>query len=149
MDKFSILKKLRQETQLSFSECKKALEKASWDIQKAKEILRKGSESSFRKRKGKEAKEGTIGVYLHFNGKIGAMVKLTCETDFVAKNSIFKDLAHDLAMQVAVSSSKTKKELLEEPFIKNPKIKVRELLEEAMRKLGESIQIRDFKKFEI
>jgi elongation factor Ts len=149
MERISILKKLRAKTQLPLNDCKKALEKANWDIKKAEEILKEENKYYFEKRKEKKAKEGTIGVYLHFNGKVGAMVKLNCETDFVARNSIFKSLAHDLAMQIASSHSKTKEELLNEPFIKDPKIKVKELLEEAIRKFGENIQLEDFIKFEI
>jgi len=145
----SKLKKLREKTQLPVSECKRALEKAKGDIKKAEEILKEENKYYFEKRKDKKAKEGTIGIYLHFNGKIGAMVKLNCETDFVAQNPIFKNLAHDLAMQIASSSSRTKKDLLNEPFIKNPKIKVQELIEDSIRKFGENIQIEDFVKFEI
>jgi len=96
-----LVKKLRDKTQASMADCKKALEEASGDFAKAEELLKRRGKQIAEKRAEKEAKAGLIEPYIHSNGKIGVLVELNCETDFVAKNEIFRGLAHDLAMHVA------------------------------------------------
>jgi elongation factor Ts len=95
------IKKLREETGAPIGKCKEALEKENWDLEKAKIYLRKIGESLLEKKREKETKNGIVEGYIHFNGRVGALVELLSETDFVSQNPEFKKLAHELAMQVA------------------------------------------------
>jgi elongation factor Ts len=95
------IKKLREETGAPIGKCKEALEKENWDLEKAKIYLRKIGESLLENKKDKETKNGIVEGYIHFNGRVGALVELLSETDFVSQNPEFKKLAHELAMQVA------------------------------------------------
>lgn len=95
------IKKLRTETGVSISQCKKALEEAKGDLEKAKEILRKSGQEVSQKRSGKEAKSGLVDVYLHQNHQLGVMIRLRCESDFVARSEDFQNLAHELCLQIA------------------------------------------------
>lgn len=95
------LKKLREQTGISMMECKKALEETSGDIEKAKELLRERGQELIKE--GKEAKEGRVASYIHSNGKIGALLELKCQTDFVAKSDEFKKLAHEICLHIAAS----------------------------------------------
>jgi len=95
------IKKLREETGAPIGKCKEALEKENWDLEKAKIYLRKIGESLLEKKKEKETKNGLVDGYVHFNGRVGALIELLSETDFVSQNPEFKKLAHELAMQVA------------------------------------------------
>ncbi len=96
-----LIKKLREATECSIGECKKALEEAGGDFEKAKRVLTLSASKAAAKKASRETKEGIIASYLHPNKKIGAMVELACETDFVAKNPAFYDLAYNIAMHVA------------------------------------------------
>ncbi len=95
------IKKLRDETGVSIMQCKKALEEAGGDIEKAKVLLRKISAQVADKKGDRDLGAGTVGVYLHQGGSVAGVVVLSCETDFVAKNEEFKSLAYDMAMHVA------------------------------------------------
>jgi len=95
------IKKLREITGVSLAQCKKALEQSKGDLEIAKEILRKWGEDLAGKVANRNAGQGVIDAYVHSNKKIGVLIELHCETDFVARNEDFKNLAHDLAMQVA------------------------------------------------
>jgi elongation factor Ts len=97
------VKELREKTQAGMMECKKALEQASGDMERAMTILREKGAATLSKRDAKAATEGTVACYIHTGGKIGVMVELDCETDFVAKTEEFQNLAHDIAMQIAWS----------------------------------------------
>jgi elongation factor Ts len=97
------VKKLREITGVGFMECKAALREAKGDLDDAVTLLRKKGLASLAKKAGRETKEGLIGSYVHTNGKIGVLVEVDCETDFVARNSDFQALAKDLAMQIAAS----------------------------------------------
>lgn len=185
------IKKLREITGLPISDIKSALEKSNGDEDRALEILRTESQLS-KKRDVKEAKDGIIESYIHHNKKVGAMIELNCETDFVAKNPEFQELARDLAMQVASMNpeyisfedidpenlkdikKKFSKEISDKPkyvidkivegkikkycsevclmdqlFIKDQKITVRELIERFMAKFGENIIIKKFVRFKL
>lgn len=98
------IKELRTETGVSISQCKKALEEANGDVQKAKEILRKSGQEVSQKRSGKDAKAGLVDVYLHQNHQLGVMIRLRCESDFVARSDDFQNLAHELCLQIAAMS---------------------------------------------
>jgi elongation factor Ts len=100
------VKKIRELTGASVVECRKALESANGEMEKALEYLRKSGKERAQKKAERETKEGVIAAYIHSNKKIGALVEVRCETDFVAKNSNFQELAHDIAMQVAAMSPK-------------------------------------------
>src|SRR5579859_6327665 len=95
------IKKLREETSVGVSDAKKALEESKGDFEKAKEWLRKKGLSKSAEKASRNANEGFIGSYVHQNGKIGVIVEINCETDFVARTDTFKDFAHDVAMHIA------------------------------------------------
>ncbi|MFC1662894.1 translation elongation factor Ts [Patescibacteria group bacterium] len=97
------VKKLRDQTGVGMMEAKKALDEAEGDMQKAIEVLRKAGQKIADKKQDRTAAEGVIGTYVHANNKVAAMVVLNCETDFVARTDDFKNLAHDIAMQVAAT----------------------------------------------
>ena len=98
------IKQLRKETGISFSECKKTLEESKGDITLAKEILRKWGKGTAEKKAERTAREGIIESYIHSNKKIGALLQISCETDFVAKSEEFKNLAHELCLQIAAAN---------------------------------------------
>jgi len=98
------LKKLRAETDVSLAECKKALEESGGDIQAAKDVLRKRGIALAQRKSEREAREGMVESYVHSDRKIGVLVDLRCETDFVARSEEFKKLAHDLALHVAAAN---------------------------------------------
>ncbi len=99
-----LIKQLRERTAAGFSDCKKALEEAGGDIEKAIDILRKKGLAIAAKRATKEAKEGVVSAYIHANKKIGVLVEINCETDFVARTPEFQQFAHDVAMQIAATA---------------------------------------------
>lgn len=144
-----LIKQLREQTGISIAECKKALEQAGNDMAKALEILRERSKIIVEKKAGAEAKEGIIEAYVHTTAKIGALLELNCQTDFVARNANFKALAKDLAMQIAAGEAESVDDLLKQPFIKDPSKTIQELINENIAKLGENIKISRFAKFSI
>jgi len=97
------IKQLRQETSVSLSQCKKAIEETNGDLDKAKEILRKWGEKLASKKGSRETNQGIIEAYIHANKKLGVLVEVKCETDFVAKNKDFQEFAHNLAMHIAAA----------------------------------------------
>ena len=131
------------------SDCQKALEEANGDIKKALAILRQQGQEIAAKKAEREAKEGVVAAYVHANQKIGAMVALSCETDFVARTGEFKNLAYELAMQVAAMAPTSNEELLEQEYIRDPQIKVKELITQAVGKIGENIKIKEFVRIEV
>jgi elongation factor Ts len=137
------IKELREMTGVSVMQCKKALEDAGGDLAKATVILKKHSGASALKKAGRDLKAGVIGSYTH-DGNIGAMVILSCETDFVAKNPEFTAFARELAMQVAAMNPETTEELLEQPFIKDAGKTMHNLLDEATQKFGERVEVTQF-----
>jgi elongation factor Ts len=144
-----ILKKLRSETSAGVADCKLALEDAKGDYQKAKELLRKRGLEKAAKKEGKETKEGIIESYVHSNGKVGVLVELSCETDFVAQNEEFKKLAHELALQVAAMNPKNVDELLKSPYIRDEKITIGELIKQTIAKVGENITVSRFSRLSL
>jgi elongation factor Ts len=112
------VKELRELSGAGMMDCKRALEEANGDLQKAMEVLRKKGAATAAKRAGKEANQGVVEAYIHAGGRIGAMVELNCETDFVAKTPDFKALAHDIAMQIAAMSPRyISREQVEQPVV--------------------------------
>lgn len=186
------IKVLREATGAGVSDVKKALDEAAGDMAKATEFLRKKGKASAQKKADRTAGEGVIGSYVHSNWKVGAFVALACETDFVARNPEFRDLAHDLAIHVAAAdpdylsaqdvpahviekekeivreqlAAEHKPEavmekilagkleklysercLLNQPFVKDDTMTVQELIEQAIGKIGEKIEIKNFTRF--
>jgi elongation factor Ts len=147
MIKIDQIKQLREETAVSISECKKALEEAKGDLKKAKEILKKWGKTTARKKTSRETRQGVIESYIHPNKKIGVLLELNCETDFVAKNQDFQRLAHELCLQIAALGEEIP--LLKQPWIRDESKTIKDLIEEYIAKLGENIAIKRFTRYEI
>jgi len=145
------VKVLRDKTGISIMQCKKALEDAGGDETKALELLReKGTEISAKKQ-SRTLGSGVVEAYIHTGSKIGVMVELLCETDFVARNEAFKALAADLAMHIAAMNPTSVKDdseesgaLLSQPFIKDPSQTIGALIEQTIQKFGEKIEVGRF-----
>ena len=187
-----LVKKLREKTNAPMMDCKKALEESNGDLETAIDILRKKGQIVALKKAGRCAKEGAIGSYIHLNSKIGVLLEVNCETDFVARNDDFKQFIKDVSMQIAATSPsyvsreevpahilekeksilkegvKNKPEnvvekiiqgklekfyseacLLDQPFVKNDKITIKEYLSELIGKIGENILVRRFVRFHV
>jgi elongation factor Ts len=159
-----VVKELRNRTNAGIGDCNKALLEVGGDIEKAIEFLKERGAAIAEKKKDVAATEGVIEAYIHHTKHIGALVELNCETDFVARTDEFKELAHDLAMQIAATSPKflTSEEmppeaetdpqaacLLSQPFIKEPDKTVKEVIAETITKVGENIKVRRFARFEL
>jgi elongation factor Ts len=182
------LKELRLRTGAGIVDCRNALQQAGGDLEKAAEILRSKGLATAEKKAARTAGEGLIEAYIHTGGKLGAMVEVNCETDFVARTDEFRRLARDLAMQVAASAPRyvSREEvpseaveeqrarlsvelagkpassldgrlekwygeavLLEQPFIKDEARRIKDVITEAVARIGENIQIRRFARFKI
>jgi len=151
MKKTSItdITKLRQVTKAGIMDCRKALEESGGDLEEAKKWLLKKGLSKAAKKAERATKAGLIEAYIHAGGTVGAMVKLTCETDFVARTPEFKKLAHEIAMQAAATSPKDVEALLKQEYIRDPSKKVSDLIKAAIAKLGENIKVEDFKRLKV
>ena len=141
------IKQLRELTDVSIGECKKALEESNGDLENAKAVLRERSIKASDKKSDRTLGAGIVASYLHQGGLVGAMVELLCETDFVAKNEDFKVLARDIAMQVAATPEFDQSTLLEAPFIKNPEQTIANLIQESILKFGEKIEVGQVARF--
>lgn len=187
-----LIKKLREKTNAPMMDCKKALQEANGDLKTATEILKKRGQIVALKKAGRTAKEGVIESYIHSNNKIGVLLEVNCETDFVARNEDFRRFVRDLCMQIAASSPvyvlreevpksiverekgilkeqvKGKPEkiaekivngklekfysevcLMDQVFIKDDKIKIRDYLTTIIGKIGENIVVRRFVRFQV
>lgn len=190
----SLVKELRERTGVGMMDCKKALAETGGDIEKASDYLREKGLAAAAKKSGRIAAEGLVEAYIHGAGRIGVLVEVNCETDFVAKTDDFKNLARDIAMQIAatkpefvsreeVPTDAIEKEkeilraqalnegkpekivdkmvegriekyykevcLLEQPFIKDSDMTVKQLITEKIAKIGENINIRRFTRYEL
>ena len=158
------VKELRNRTNAGIADCNKALSEVGGDIEKAIEFLKQRGVAIAEKKKNVVTTEGIIETYIHHTKRVGALVELNCETDFVARTAEFKELAHDLAMQIAATSPQflTREEmppeletdpqmvcLLSQPFIKDPTKTVQEIITETIAKVGENIKVRRFARFEL
>lgn len=142
------IKQLREETGVSITECKKALQESKGDIEKAKKVLKKRGVAMAEKKKDRATSQGIIDCYIHPNKKIGVILELSCETDFVAKGKDFQNLAHELCLQVAgVDDEKTP--LLQQPWIKDESKTVGDLVNEYIAKFGENIIVKRFVRYQI
>lgn len=142
------VKKLRKETNLPIMECKKALEEAEGDYNKAKEILKEKGIETLNKKAQRSTSAGIIVSYTHAN-RIGVLLELACETDFVAKNEEFKKLALEILLQIASMAPKSKEELLNQIYIRDESKTVKDLLTEKIAQLGENIKVKRFLRWEL
>jgi len=140
--------KLREETGAGVMDCKKALEESGNDFKKAKEILASNADAIAKKKADRATHQGVIETYTHA-GKIGVMLELACESDFVAKNDDFKKLAHNLAMQIASMNPADTTELLTQDYILDSSMKVEEYINSLIGKIRENIQVKRFARFEL
>lgn len=143
------IKQLREETGASLGEIRAALGESGNDPERARTILRERLGAIAEKKAGRTAQAGLIEAYVHANGRIGVLVELKCETDFVARNSDFKSLAHDLALHIAAMAPADQTSLLEQPFVRDPARSVAELVREAIGRFGENIQVGNFVRLEL
>ncbi len=138
------IKELRDRTGISIAQCKKALEDAGGDIDKALGFLKEKGAEVAEKKAARELHAGVISAYVHSNGKMGAIVQVHVETDFVAKNEGFKALADDIAMHVAAMNPTDVTELLTQPFVKDPSLTIDDLVKNHIQKFGERIEVAKF-----
>lgn len=143
-----LLKKLRQETSAGVSDCRAALEDAAGDYEKAKKLLQERGLEKAAKKEGKETSQGIVESYVHA-GKIGVLVELRCETDFVARTDEFKNLAHEVALQIASMNPKDVKELLAGAYIRDTSLTIAELIKQTIAKVGENITASKFVRLEL
>lgn len=151
----TLIKKLREQTSAGVADCREALEFSNGDIDKAKEYLRKKGLEKADKKSERETKAGLVFSYIHGaqdkdeGGRVGALVELGCETDFVAKTDDFQKLGHEIAMQVASMAPENVEKLLEQTYIRDSKQAIQDLVKEVIGKLGENIEIRNITRFAI
>ena len=143
------VKELREMTGISISECKKALEAAGGDLEKAKTLLRQWGKEVATKKQTREVRAGLVSSYVHSTGKVGSLVAVKCETDFVARADDFKNLCHELALQVASLEAESVEDLLNQQYIKDPGKSVRDVIAEYVAKLGENIVVEKFARFSL
>ena len=166
-----LIKELREMTSASIAHCKKALEESGGDIKKAAQILRKLGLEIAAKKQGKVSGEGRIEAYVHHGNKIGVLLEVNCESDFVARNNDFMQFTKDISMQIAASDpayirredvpkevieqEKDKEEfikqncLLEQVFVKDPTITIKDYLGSLIAKIGENVVIRRFTRYKV
>jgi elongation factor Ts len=137
------IKRLRQLTGVGITDAKAALQESGGDFDKALEQMRQKGLTKAEKRGEREARAGLVGSYVH-DGRIGVLVEVNCETDFVAKTDEFKELVKDLTLHIAASDPQDETELLQQPFVKDPAKTVGDIVKEANAKLGENIVVRRF-----
>ncbi len=158
------IRELRGRTSAGIMDCKRALEDAQGDLDKAAELLRERGIATVAKRASRAANEGLIETYVHAGGRIGVIVELNCETDFVARTDDFQELAHNIALQVAamdpqvidderplddLNASDGEPRLLHQPFVKDSGQTIRDLLTDTIAKVGENIVIRRFVRYSL
>ena len=165
------IKELREMTSCGVIDCKKALEETGGNLEKAKEILRKRGLEMAAKKGSRTAKEGRVEAYVHLGSKIGVLLEVNCETDFVAKNSDFCQFSKDVAMHItAMSPLYIRREdvpadvlaghkdpeaflkekcLMEQAFVKDPKLTIQDYLNSLIAKIGENMFIGRFKRFKV
>ena len=157
------IKRLREETGAGIMDCKRALEDADGNLEQAKKLLRERGIAKAERRTGREAGQGLIHCYDH-GGRVGAMVEVNCETDFVARTEDFKQLVHEIALQVASMNPKyvsreampegsdeepKQVALLDQDYIRDSRHTIRQLIQETVAKTGENIRVSRFVRYEL
>lgn len=143
------LKQLREQTGISFSLCKKALEESKNNIEAAKKLMNRWGIAKAQDKSTRNTEVGIIFSYVHHNKKVASLIQMACETDFVSGNKEFQLLGQELAMQVASVIAETNEELLEQEYIRDPSKNVGDLIKEAILKFGENIRIIKFIRWKI
>ena len=138
------LKKLRDETSASIADIRRALDEAEGDEKKAIAWLKERASQIAAKKADRETGEGIIEAYIHGNGKVGVLVEILCETDFVAKTDEFKHLAKEVAMQIAAMDPKDVDALLKQEYIRDGSLTIDQMVKNVIGKLGENIKIKAF-----
>jgi len=144
-----LVKHLRQLTGASMMLCKKVLEESGGDMDKAIATLKKSSEALAAKKSERTTGSGVVDAYIHAGGKVGVLIELRCETDFVAHTDEFKRLAHDLALHIAGMSPVDGADLYSQPFVKDQEITVEEHIKRAIAYFGEKIEVARFQRYEL
>ena len=151
------VKELRAKTGAGIMDCKRALQDSNGNMDKAIELLRQRGLASSSKVAGREAKQGLVESYIHTGGRIGALVEVNCETDFVARTDVFRTLAREIAMQVASMNPTTVgsmeeddgEGLLSQEYIRDSRKTIRDLIKETIAQVRENIQVSRFMRFEV
>lgn len=142
------IKKLREITSAGVMECKKAIEEAGGDLEKAVSIIHERGLVKAEKKSERSTGAGVLQSYIH-NERVGVLLELRCETDFVARNPLFKELARDLSMQIAAINPKNPDELLAQNYIKDESLTVENFIKSVIAKLGENIKVEKFCRYEL
>ncbi len=143
-----MIQKLREATGAGVMECKKALEEAGGDMEKAMAVIREKGFAKMEKRSERDTGAGLIISYVH-GGRVGVLVDIRSETDFVVRSEPFQALAHDVAMHIAAMAPADKTELMQQPFVKDPSKTIEALVVEVGSQVGENIQIKGFSRMEV
>ncbi len=143
------IKQIRDDTGAPIGEIQQALKDSGGDVAAAKVALKTKFGAIAEKKAEREVKAGVVDSYIHSSGRIGAMVELQSETDFVARHDDFKRLAHDIAMHIAAMAPSDADSLLQQEFIRDPSRKIGEVISEAIGKFGENIKLGNFVRFEL
>jgi len=144
-----LLKKLRDETSASIADCRRALDEADGDYKKAVAWLQKRAAEIAAKKSDRDTGAGIIEAYIHQGGKVGVLVELLCETDFVAKTDEFHHLAREIGMQVAAMDPKDVETLLKQEYIRDGSQTIEKLIKGAIGKMGENVILKKFIRFEV
>lgn len=142
------IKLLREQTGAGISDCREALEESKGDMEQAKKVLRQKGLAKAGSKGDREVKAGVVETYSH-GGRVGVLVEVLCETDFVAKTEDFKNLAHEIALQVASMRAETVEDLLKQEYVRDTSLTVDDLLKSVIAKVGENIQIGRFARIEL
>ena len=142
------IQKLREITGAGVMECKKALEQSGGDIEKAKDIIFEMGLVRAEKKSERKTGAGLLETYIH-NNRVGVLLELRCETDFVAKNEKFKELAHNISMHIAAMGPETVEELYSQKYIKEESITIEQLVKSLIGTIGENIKIEKFCRYEL
>ena len=145
----SKIKELRERTGLSFDQIKKALDEAGGDDEKALKFLAEHGATVAAKKSDRSTGEGIIESYIHATRKTAVLIELLCETDFVSRNPLFSELAHDLAMHIAAMNPANEDEFFSQAFVKDSSITVKDFINSYIAKLGENIQVGNFIRYQI
>ena len=144
-----IIRELRDITGMSFNEIKKALEEAGDDKVKALDILRSKGAAVAQKKSTRITQEGIVDSYIHSTRKVGVILELLCETDFVARNPLFPELSHEICLHIVAMDPASVEELLEQPYIKDQALTIKDFISSYVAKLGENIKVGRFSRLSL
>jgi elongation factor Ts len=145
----SDVKALREKTGAAIMDCKKALEEAQGDMNKAEELVKARGLAKAEKKADRETKEGYIASYVHATGKVAAMVEILCETDFVGRNPEFQDMAKQVAMQVVAMNPQNVEELLAQEYLRDASVTIEQLVKQLSGKIGERFVVNRFVRYAV